>query len=166
MDDPIEVQTGHACLLGSLTGGLAERASAGVHGEALAAEASAALSRLLAGDEFNRCCLPVYLGHAPVVFEREVQLPIAGAEIARLDTRVLLWPIGAKDGHHPHRDGWAAVAVARGRLCVSEERDGSRLPERPLREGKAELLFPEDHVSHHIHNRGTTVGVTIHIFGE
>jgi hypothetical protein len=166
VDDPIEVATGHACLLGSLTSELAERASAAVHGPALAAEASAALGRLLADDEFYRCCLPVYLALAPVVFEREVQLPIAGAEVARLDTRVLLWPIGAKDGHHPHRDGWAAVALARGRLCVSEERDGSRLPERPLHEGQAELLFPEDNVSHHIHNRGNTVGVTIHIFGE
>jgi hypothetical protein len=166
VDDPIEVQTAHTCLLGSLTSELAQRALAGIRGEALAGGACTALSHLLAGDEFNRCCLPVYLALAPVVFDREVQLPIAGAEVARLDTRVLLWPIGAKDGHHPHRDGWAAVALARGRLCVSEERDGSRLPERPLHERKAELLFPEDNVSHHIHNRGDSVGVTIHIFGE
>lgn len=160
----IELHVDHRCVLVALTEHLADRASQGDCGERLGAEALAALANIDMG-AFERCCAPVYLGHAPERFDREIQVPIASAEAGRLDTRVLLWPVGATDGHHPHNEGWAAFAAASGRLAVSEEREGVRLPDRLLQPGVPELIRPAEDVSHHIHNRGDVVGLTIHIFG-
>jgi hypothetical protein len=92
-------------------------------------------------------------------------LPIASDEKAGLDTRVLLWPVSARDGEHPHADGWAAFMAARGKLAASERRGEERLPERDIPLWRPEVLLPEDGVRHHIHNRGNEVGLTIHIFG-
>jgi hypothetical protein len=161
----LEFATDHRCMLGTLTDRLAERAAAGTRGEALASSALHELGELLSRGEFARCCLPAYLALAPKTFEREIQLPIACATEARLDTRVLLWPVGANDGQHPHCDGWAVFAAVQGRLVESEERDGARHQECTVPPGEPALLLPEDGVSHHIHNVGGDVGLTIHIFG-
>jgi hypothetical protein len=99
------------------------------------------------------------------VFEREIQVPVACDDTARLDTRVLLWPIGAKDGQHPHCDGWAAFMAVQGDLTTHEQRGSNRLAERPLSLAVPELLIPEQDVSHHIHNVGDEIGLTIHVFG-
>jgi hypothetical protein len=163
-ESPIEVHTDHQCLLGDLTACLAEEARSGRRGELLAERARTLLLRLDAAD-FARCCVPAYLALAPEQFDREIQLPIASADVAKLDTRVLLWPVGAADGQHPHCDGWAAVMAVNGVLAASEQRDGARQPERELGLCAPELIVPEDGVSHHIHNRGDEIGLTIHIFG-
>ncbi|MGH2471486.1 MAG: hypothetical protein ACRDG6_03650 [Candidatus Limnocylindria bacterium] len=47
--------------------------------------------------DLDKCCVPVYLAVAPQVLERELQIPAASAGPAKLDARVLPWPIGAKD---------------------------------------------------------------------
>jgi hypothetical protein len=163
--DPIEIVTDHVCLLGDVTDHLAAHAADGDRGEALAVRARDALADLLDHTRFAACCLPAYLALAPERFEREIQLPIACATAARLDTRVLLWPVGANDAQHPHYDGWAAFMAAQGWLTVSEQRYGVRLPERSIDLRAPELIFPEDRVSHHIHNVGDEVGLTIHVFG-
>lgn len=164
--EPIEVETDHFCLLASLTRELAEYAALGDRGEALARRAIVGLRELLDSGAFDACCLPAYLALAPKRFDREIQIPIACADAADLDTRVLLWPVGAEDGHHPHCDGWAAFVVAAGHLAVDEVREGKRLPERKLDLRAPEVIQPEEDVSHHVHNRGDTVGLTIHIFGR
>lgn len=164
MDQPIEITTDHRCLLGALTDELAITARSGVTGRALADRARAALSSL-DRERFCACCLPAYLALAPAEFDRELQLPIASADAARLDTRVLLWPIGAEDAQHPHRDGWAAFVVEDGVLAASDARRGVTEPERRLDLHAPEVLMPEEGVSHHIHNRGDIVGLTVHIFG-
>lgn len=162
---PIEIPTQHRCLLGEITDALAAEAARGVRGKALAAHAKGALSRLFDGGLFERCCLPAYLALAPERFGREIQVPIARADEAQLDTRVLLWPIGASDGQHPHCDGWAAFMAVRGDLVESEERAGQRLPEQPVVLRTPKVLVPEQDVSHHIHNAGDEIGLTIHVFG-
>ena len=163
-EQPIEVSTDHQCLLGDLTSQLADEGRSGKSGEQLADRARELLLELDAAD-FERCCMPAYLALAPKEFAREIQLPIASADVAKLDTRVLLWPIGAADRQHPHCDGWAAVMAVNGVLAASEERDGERLPEREMELRAPALLVPEDGVSHHLHNRGETVGLTVHVFG-
>lgn len=165
MADALEIPTDHRCRLGRLTDDLALSAGRGERGEELAGRARVALGRLLASGDFQRCCAPVYLGVAPKEFDREIQVPIASSPAARLDTRVLLWPVGAKDGEHPHADGWAVFAAVRGRLAVSEQHDGERRPERPARIAIPEVLLPEEGVAHHVHNRGDEVGLSVHIFG-
>jgi hypothetical protein len=164
-ETPIEIATSHRCLLGDLTDALCDEAARGVTGEALARRAGEALGELLDSGTFQRCCLPAYLALAPERFAREIQLPVACSDVARLDTRVLLWPVGAKDGQHPHCDGWAAFVAVQGDLRTDEERTGKRLPERAIALNAPELLFPQQDVSHHIHNVGADVGLTIHVFG-
>ena len=162
---PFEIATDHRCALGALTDRLADAASGGLRGKALAAQARRELAALASSDAFAQCCVPAYLALAPERFAREIQLPIACAHAARIDTRVLLWPIGAKDGQHPHCDGWAAFVAVRGELTADEERDGQRLTARAIMRHVPEVLIPEQNVSHHIHNVGDQVGLTIHVFG-
>jgi hypothetical protein len=166
MADPLEIRTEHRCHLGRLTDDLATFAGRGERGEELAGRARVALGRLLASGEFERCCLPVYLAAAPERFDRELQVPVASSPVARLDTRVLLWPVGAEDKEHPHADGWTVFAAVRGDLTVSEQRDGERRPERAPRAGVPEVLSPEEGVTHHVHNRGSAVGLSVHVFGR
>jgi hypothetical protein len=163
MPEPIELRTDHRCVLGEVTDRLAQSARAGKRGDALAADAREALAGL--DRRFAECCEPVYLALAPEQFDREVQLPIACADDARLDTRVLLWPVSAQDGQHPHCEGWAAFMPTRGALTVAEEREHTLLPERALSPGSPEIIYSAQDVSHHIHNRGGEVGLTIHVFG-
>ena len=92
--------------------------------------------------------------------------PAQGAILrAWLDTRVLLWPVGAKDGQHPHCDGWATFVAVQGDLTADEEFAGRRRGERAILLGAPSTFIPEQDVSHHIHNVGSDVGVTIHVFG-
>lgn len=165
MAGALEIRTDHRCHLGRLTDDLATFAGRGERGEELAGRARVALGRLLASGQFERCCLPIYLAAAPEEFDRELQVPVASSPAARLDTRVLLWPVGAEDKEHPHADGWAVFASVRGNLTVSEQREGQRRPERSARAGTPEVLHPEDGVIHHVHNRGDEVGLSVHVFG-
>ena len=165
MTEPIEVPVRHRCHLGELTDELAENARRGERGDRLAERARAGLERLLASGEFVKCCVPAYVAVAPEVFERELQVPVASADAAGLDTRVLLWPVGAKDGQHPHADGWAVFAAARGSLVVHERRNGERQPEREVVLCEPEVLTAGEGITHHIHNRGEEVGLSVHVFG-
>ena len=144
---------------------LAERARAGERGDALAERARAGLVDLLSSGDFTGCCVPKYLAVAPEVFERELQIPVASADPGKLDARVLLWPIGAKDAQHPHAEGWAVFAAVRGTLAVHEREKGERQPERVVALGEPELLTPRDGITHHLHNRGDEVALSVHIFG-
>ena len=165
MAEALEIPVQHSCHLGRLTDELAKHARGGERGERLAERARDALGRLLASEDFATCCVPAYLAVAPEVFEREFQVPVASADVARLDTRVLLWPIGAKDAQHPHADGWAVFAAVRGELAVHERRNGERQPERAVALCDTEVLAKGDGVTHHIHNRGDEIGLSVHIFG-
>lgn len=165
MTEPIEVPVEHRCRLGALTDELAEHARRGERGDRLAERARSALLRLVTSEEFATCCVPAYLAVAPQFFEREIQIPVASADAAGLDTRVLLWPVGARDGQHPHANGWAVFAAARGNLAVHERRDGERQPEREVTVGEAEVLTPTDGVTHHLHNRGNEIALSVHVFG-
>jgi mannose-6-phosphate isomerase-like protein (cupin superfamily) len=166
MNDPIELPVAHRCYLGELTDELAQQARRGLRGDRLAENARSALERLVASDDFAACCVPAYVAAAPESFGRELQVPIASADAAGLDARVLLWPVGAKDGQHPHADGWAVFVVARGSLAVHERRGGEGLVEREVAVGEAEVLTPRDGVTHHLHNRGSEVAVSVHVFGK
>jgi hypothetical protein len=134
--------------------------------------ASAWLSRralrsgqLLSSEDFEKCCVPVYLAVAPEIFDRELQIPVASADSADLDARVLLWPIGAKDAQHPHADGWAVFAAVRGRLAVHERHNGEPQPERAVPLCDPEMLTAIDGITHHLHNRGNEVALSVHVFG-
>jgi mannose-6-phosphate isomerase-like protein (cupin superfamily) len=166
MTEPIEVSVPHRCHLGELTDQLAEHARQGERGDRLAERARSGVLRLLASEDFANCCVPAYVAVAPKVFERELQVSVASADAAGLETRVLLWPVGAKDGQHPHADGWAVFAVARGDLAVHERRAGERQPEREVVVGDPEVLTPRDGVTHHLHNRGDEVALSVHVFGN
>ena len=165
MDAPVEIPVRHRCHLGALVDKLADHAQRGEHGERLAMRARDALAELLSTDDFATCCVPQYLAVAPEVFDRELQVPVASADLARLDARVLLWPIGAKDAQHPHSDGWAVFAAVCGTLAVHERHDGERQPERVVRLRVPEVLTPVDGITHHLHNRGDEVALSVHVFG-
>jgi hypothetical protein len=166
MTDAIEIPVRHRCHLGMLVDGLADHARLGERGAPLAERAQRALADLLLSGKFDTCCVPEYLAVAPERFERELQVPVAAAHAARLDARVLLWPVGAKDVQHPHADGWAVFAAVRGRLAAHEMHDGQRLPERALRVNEPEVVRAVDGITHHLHNRGDEVGLSVHVFGE
>ena len=165
MTDALEIPVRHRHHLGRLVDELAEHARRGVRGERLAEQACAALGQLLSSEDFEKCCVPVYLAVAPEIFDREFQIPVASAEAANLDARVLLWPIGARDAQHPHTDGWAVFAAVRGGLAVHERHHGEPQPERavPLRD--PEMLTAIDGITHHLHNRGDEVALSVHVFG-
>jgi hypothetical protein len=165
MPEALEIRVRHRCHLGELVDDLAEHARRGEHGERLAKRARDGVAELLSSDDFATCCVPEYLAVAPQVFDRELQVPVASADAAKLDARVLLWPIGAKDAQHPHADGWAVFAAVRGTLAVHERHNGERQPERvvPLRD--PEMLTAVDGITHHIHNSGDDVALSVHVFG-
>jgi hypothetical protein len=165
MDEPLEITVDHRCHLGRLVDELAEHARRGERGDRLAERARTALEQVLLARDFDKCCVPAYLAVAPRVFERELQIPVASAASAKLDARVLLWPIGAKDAQHPHAEGWAVFAAVRGSLVIHERRDGEREPDRAARLREPEVLAAGDGVTHHIHNRGDEVGLSVHLFG-
>ena len=165
VDAPLEIPVRHRCHLGALVDQLAERAWAGTRGDELAEQARAGLVELLSAEDFTGCCVPKYLAVAPDVFERELQIPVASADSAKLDARVLLWPIGAKDAQHPHAKGWAVFAAVRGTLAVHERENGEPRPERVVALREPEVVTPRDGITHHLHNRGSEVALSVHIFG-
>jgi hypothetical protein len=165
MNEPLEIPVQHRCHLGALVDQLAEHARRGERGERLAARARDGLAKLLSADDFGTCCVPEYLAVAPKTFDRELQIPVASAESAKLDARVLLWPVGAKDAQHPHADGWAVFAAVRGTLAVHERHNGERQAERVVRLREPELLAATDGITHHLHNRGDDVALSVHLFG-
>jgi hypothetical protein len=165
MTDPLELSVDHRCHLGELVDKLAEHARRGERGERLADRARDGLAGLLSSQEFGTCCVPEYLARAPKVFERELQVPVASADTAKLDARVLLWPVGAKDAQHPHADGWAVFAAVRGDLVIHERQKGERQAERTVRLCEPEVLHAADGVTHHLHNRGNEVALSVHLFG-
>jgi hypothetical protein len=165
MNEALEIPVRHRCHLGALVDELAEHARQGLRGKPLAERARTGLAQLLASESFASCCVPKFLAVAPRVFERELQVPVASAEPAKLDARVLLWPIGAKDAQHPHANGWAVFAAVRGRLAVHERHNGDRQPERAIDLCEPEVLTAGDGITHHIHNRGDEVALSVHLFG-
>jgi hypothetical protein len=165
MNDPLEIPVGHRCHLGELVDTLAEHARKGERGERLAERARDGLAELVASPDFGVCCVPKYLAVAPEVFDHELQVPVASADPARLDARVLLWPIGAKDAQHPHADGWAVFAAVRGTLAVHERHDGERQAERAVPLRQPEMLTATDGITHHLHNRGDEIALSVHVFG-
>jgi hypothetical protein len=166
MTDPLEIPVRHRCRLGKLVDELAAHARRGERGEMLADRARRGLAALLVSQEFDRCCVPEYLAVAPRVFDREIQVPVASADAGRLDARVLLWPIGAKDAQHPHAEGWAVFAAVRGTLAAHERHDGVRQAERVVSLREPEMLTPRDGITHHLHNRGDEVALSVHVFGN
>jgi hypothetical protein len=165
MKNPLELEVRHSCHLSRLVDELAEHARRGESGNRLAQQARISLEEVLLVRDFDKCCVPAYLAVAPKVFQRELQIPVASADARQLDARVLLWPIGAKDAQHPHAQGWAVFAAVRGRLAVHEQRNGERQPERAVALCQPEVLAPRDGVTHHIHNRGDEVALSVHVFG-
>jgi len=165
MDEPLEIPVRHRCHLGELVDELAEHARAGEAGEDLAERARAGLAELVRTEDFATCCVPKYLAVAPKVFEREFQVPVASADSGKLDARVLLWPVGSKDAQHPHAEGWAVFTAVRGQLAVHEKHDGERQPERAIVLCEPEMLTSRDGITHHLHNRGEEVALSVHVFG-
>ena len=165
MAEALEIPVRHRCHIGELVDDLAEHARAGEAGERLAERARTGLAKLVRSDDFATCCIPKYLAVAPKVFEREFQVPVASSDSAKLDARVLLWPIGAKDAQHPHAEGWAVFSAVRGRLAVHEQSGGERQPERAIVLYEPEMLTWRDGVTHHLHNRGDEVALSVHVFG-
>jgi hypothetical protein len=56
-------------------------------------------------------------------------------------------------------------AAVSGELAVHERRNGERQPERAVALREPEVLMKDDGVSHHVHNRGDEIGLSVHIFG-
>lgn len=165
MSDALEIPVQHECHLSKLVDELAEDARQGLRGSPLAERARDGLANMLRSQEFATCCVPKYLAVAPKVFDRELQVPVASADPARLDARVLVWPIGAKDAQHPHAEGWAVFAAVRGKLAVHERHDDERQPERDIELCEPEILTAGDGITHHLHNRGDEVALSVHLFG-
>lgn len=159
MDErPIEVATDHPCLLAVLTRRLAESRDAD-----RPTLAAAALDAMLRSGQFDRCCLGHYVALAPERGGREIQIPIAVA--GDIETRVLVWPVGSKDGMHPHSDGWTVFVPVVGDLVSVERPAGEHLTVRPLDPRIPQVLRPEDPVKHRLRNHAEHVAITIHVSG-
>jgi hypothetical protein len=155
---PIEVQTDHRCVLATLTQRLAASSDADK-----AALAASAIERLLRDGGFDGCCLPHYVELAPERGGREIQIPIA--TVGDIATRVLVWPIGSKDGMHPHVDGWTVFVPVTGELVSVEQPAGAPMKTAPLELRRPQILRPEGAVRHRLRNRANDVAVTIHVAG-
>ena len=160
MDErPIEVATDHTCLLALLTRRLSRSDDAD-----RASLAAATVTGMLRARTFDRCCLPHYVALAPERGGREIQIPIAvEGDIA---TRVLVWPIGSKDGMHPHIDGWTVFVPVTGELVSVEQPAGEPVVVGTLEPRVPEILRPEDAIRHRLRNQAEDVAVTIHISGS
>jgi hypothetical protein len=117
---------------------------------------------MLGGRRFDTCCLPRYVGLAPERFAREVQIPIAiEGDVA---CRVIVWPVGARDGKHPHTDGWTVFVPVVGSLVTLVENDvAAAVSELRLRQPV--VLRPEARIRHLVRNAGDAPAVTIHVSG-
>lgn len=158
-EHPLEVNTDHRCVLAILAHRLAEARDG--DGAALAADA---LTALLRAGHFERCCVPRYLALAPAHAREEVQIPIATA--ADIATRVIVWPVGARDSAHAHDQGWTVFAPVRGEL-VSLSRTGDAEPVLvPLERLRPRVLRPEADVHHSLRNAGADPALSVHVFGS
>ena len=155
---PIEVRTDHACVLAALTRQLASSGDGD-----MPSLAAAAVDAMLRDGGFDRCCLPRYVGLAPERGGREIQIPIATAR--DVETRVLVWPLGSKDGMHPHVDGWTVFVPVTGELVSVEQPAGEGTTAGMLELRRPQVLRPEDAIRHRLRNQGDEVAVTIHISG-
>ena len=154
---PIEARTDHGCDLDVLTRRLAA-AEAGDRAD-LAADA---VVRMLDAGRFDACCLPRYLALAPERSPREVQIPIGCA--GEIQTRVIVWPVGSRDGQHPHADGWTVFVPVCGKLVtLTADGAGETVADLLLRDPV--VLRPEDAVTHLVRNIGDSPAVSIHISG-
>lgn len=157
-EPPIEVRTDHRCVLATLTRHL----SSSDDGD-MPSLAAAALDAMLRDGGFDRCCLPRYVALAPKRGGREIQIPIATA--GSIATRVLVWPIGSRDGMHPHVDGWTVFVPVTGELVSVEQPTGEAATIGTLELRRPQVLRPEDSVRHRLRNPGDGAAVTIHISG-
>jgi hypothetical protein len=157
-EDAIEVPTEHTCVLGSLT----ERLAA-ARDDDLPGLASYAVERLLRTGTFDRCCGPRYLALAPERGAREVQIPVVDEGPIR--TRVIVWPVGARDGQHPHVGGWTVFVPVIGELVTVEQIAGGPPAIGPLPPREPVALREEDRVRHWIRNSGRSQALSIHISG-
>lgn len=154
---PIEARSDHGCVLDVLTRRLAA-ADAGDRAE-LAADA---LVRMLDAGRFDACCLPRYLALAPQGSLREVQIPIACA--GEIQTRVIVWPVGSRDGQHPHADGWTVFVPVCGKLVTLAADDaGETVADLPVRDPV--VLRSEDGIRHLVRNIGDSPALSVHISG-
>jgi hypothetical protein len=155
---PIEVRTDHPCLLAMLT-----RHLAASHDADLPTLAAAAVEAMLRDGGFDRCCLRHYVALAPQRGGREIQIPIA--TVGDIATRVLVWPVGSKDGMHPHVNGWTVFVPVSGQLVSAEQPAHEALSIGALEPRRPQILRPEDAVRHRLRNQGDEVAVTIHVSG-
>lgn len=156
---PIEIATDHRCVVAILARRLAE-----VRDGDRAALAADAVDALLRAGHFDRCCVPRYLALAPERAPTEIQIPIQTA--GDIATRVIVWPIGARDSAHAHSDGWTVLAAVRGELEAVVRSDGA--PDRVTRMAARQprILRPEANVHHGLRNAGSEVGLSLHVFGK
>jgi hypothetical protein len=155
----IEVPTEHLCVLGSLTARLAS-----ARDDDPAALAAYAIARLLRSGTFDRCCAPRYLALAPERGAREVQIPVV--EEGPVRARVIVWPVGARDGEHPHVDGWTVFVPVIGELVTVEQAEGGPLSVGPLAPRRPVVLREKDHVRHWVRNSGRAQALSIHLSGD
>jgi hypothetical protein len=158
IEQPIEVSTDHTCLLAMLTRRLAQSGDPD-----RATLAAAAVEAMLRAESFDRCCLPHYIALAPERGGREIQIPIATA--GDIATRVVVWPIGSKDGMHPHVDGWTVFVPVTGHLASVEQPADEPLSVGVLDLRVPQVLRPKDAVKHRLRNDAEEVAVTINISG-
>jgi hypothetical protein len=156
---PVEVHTDHLCVLAILARRLAE--SRDGDRAALAADA---VDALLRAGQFDRCCVPRYLALAPERASSEIQIPIVREH--DIATRVIVWPIGARDTAHEHAEGWAVFAPVRGSLESVASHDGSPERVQTLVPRRPRILRSGDEVEHRIRNVGAQVGLSVHVFGR
>lgn len=160
MDEhPIEVATDHPCILAMLTRRLAASRDGDLTG--LAAQA---LEAMLKDERFDSCCAPRYFALAPDKSEREIQIPIAThGDIA---TRVLVWPVGARDMAHPHSDGWTVFVPVSGGLTSISRAGDAPVVVAPLEPRRPKVLRAQAGVVHNVRNQAGVPGMTIHVSGS
>ena len=155
----VEAHTDHRCVLGLLTHRLAEASD-----DDRSELAARALERMLDGGQFDDCCVPAYLALAPRENAREVQIPIARE--GDIETRVIVWPVGARDFDHPHTNGWTTFVPVRGTLATVAKAAGEPRTASELAVRQPVVLRPEDGVRHLVRNIGPEPGLSVHISGS
>ena len=154
-----EARTDHRCILGILARRLAAERSG--DRPALAADA---LDAMLRASHFDHCCVPRYLALAQERGTRELQVPIATE--ADIETRVIVWPVGARDTPHPHTDGWTVFVPVRGELVSIDDAEERQPRILALASRRPVILRPEDGVHHLVRNAGDSPALSVHVSGS
>lgn len=156
---PIEAETDHACILGTLTRRLAECVD--LDRPTLA---EGALDAMLRSGQFDRCCLPRYLALALAgrSGDRAIRIPLATEDDIR--TRVIVWPAGSSDVAHAHGDGWTVFVPVVGRLVAVDER-ASATPCEELTPRRPMVLRGRDPARHRLRNQTSTIAMSLHVSG-